>query len=217
MHVQLAEAGITVYTIDYMGEVFKKGYKTTHPHAKNMVLEVYQGLVAEGHLDPKTTTWLGDSAAGHLNLVAMDALVNDPKYSGLESPAHMFLISPFSDPMVTGETALNPANGFVILGRRIRMCMDVLRGEKPMYDRDVTPLLNDFTGYPPMTIHYSKNEALASDALRVAVKNLQAGQKTDVYCLMNMHHVPHVFGPWLASSYQSTALMIEHLDGFYKE
>jgi monoterpene epsilon-lactone hydrolase len=174
-------AGAKAITLDY-----RLAPENPYPAAVEDAKAAYEGLLAQG-VDPGQIAFAGESAGGGLAVTALLAL----RDAGTPLPAGAYLMSPYTDLTLSGETlrsresrdaVLNPA------GLRARVPDYV--GDAAADDPLISPIFGDLTGLPPLLIHVGSNEILLSDALRLAAR----AALDDVQVTLEVTPgVPHVF------------------------
>jgi acetyl esterase/lipase len=139
---------------------------------------VAAGLIALG----------GDSAGGGLTV----ALINRLRDAGEELPGCAWLVSPWTDLTMSGETlatkdALDPIMHKGYLGE---LADAYLPAETDRKDPQVSPLYADLQGLPPMLIQVGSAETLLADATRFAA----AAGAADVPVTLEIW--PHMIHAW---------------------
>jgi monoterpene epsilon-lactone hydrolase len=174
-------AGARAITLDY-----RLAPENPYPAAVDDAKAAYEGLLAQG-IDPRNIALAGESAGGGLAVATLLAL----RAAGTPLPAGAYLMSPYADLTLSGETlsgreafdaVLNPA------GLRARVPDYV--GGADTADPLISPIFGDLTGLPPLLIQVGSNEILLSDALRLAAR----AALDDVQVTLEVTPgVPHVF------------------------
>ena len=168
-----------------------------YPAAVDDARAVYDGLLAQG-VDAGQIALAGESAGGGLVVATLLAL----RDAGLPLPSSAFLMSPYVDLTLSGESMLEREESDPILtpeGLRLRVPDYV--GTAAASDPNISPIFADLTGLPPMLIQVGSSEILLSDALRLADRAAMA----DVPVTLDVTPgVPHVF--------QGFAAMLDEAD-----
>jgi acetyl esterase/lipase len=179
-------AGAKAVTLDY-----RLAPEHPYPAAVEDAQAAYGGLLEQG-IDPGQIALAGDSAGGGLAVATLLALRDD----GTPLPSCAFLMSPYADLTLSGETILAKQAVDPILtpvGLRLRV-PDYVAGADAS-DPHISPAFGDLTGLPPLLIQVGSHEVLLSDALRLAARAATA----DVPIILEVTPgVPHVFQGYAA-------------------
>jgi len=135
----------------------------------------------------------GDSAGGNLTL----GLINRLRTAGEELPACAWLISPWTDLTMSGETlATRDAVDPLIHKTYLAELADAYPIAS-IEDRDplISPLFADLAGFPPILIQVGSAETLLADATRLALA--AGGADVDV-TLQVWPHMIHAWPVWNA-------------------
>jgi epsilon-lactone hydrolase len=165
---------------------YRLGPEHPYPAAIDDARAAYEGLLAEGFA-PGQIALAGESAGGGLVVATMLAL----REAGLPLPSCGFLMSPYVDLTLAGETlttreALDPV--LTPVGLRTRVPDYVGRADAA--DPLISPIFGDLSGLPPLLIQVGTHEVLLSDALRLA----ERAALSDVAVTLEVTPgVPHVF------------------------
>jgi acetyl esterase/lipase len=135
-----------------------------YPAALRDARAAYEGLLAEG-IAPGQIALAGESAGAGLAV----ALLLDLRDSGTPLPSCAYLMSPYVDLTLSGETLtakreVDPI--FTIEGLRARI-PDYVAGADAA-DPFISPIFGDLRELPPLLIQVGSHEMLLSDALRLA-------------------------------------------------
>jgi acetyl esterase/lipase len=113
------------------------------------------------------------------------------RQAGLPMPSGAFLMSPYADLTLSGETLTERQSLDPILtpeGLRVR-APEYLAGADAA-DPLISPIFGDLRGLPPLLIQVGSHEILLSDALRLAAR----AATSDVAVTLDVTPgVPHVF------------------------
>ena len=173
--------GVNAITLDY-----RLAPEHPYPAAVEDARAAYEGLLAQG-MDPGQIVLAGDSAGGGLAV----AILLAAREAGLPMPSCAFLMSPYADLTLSGETlterqSLDPI--MTLKGLRVR-APEYLAGADAA-DPLISPIFGDLSGLPPLLIQAGSHEILLSDALRLAAR----AATTDVAVTLDVTPgVPHVF------------------------
>jgi acetyl esterase/lipase len=174
-------SGAKAVTLDY-----RLAPEHPYPAAVEDARAAYKGLLAQG-VAPGHIALAGDSAGGGLAVVTLLAL----RDAGIPLPACAYLMSPYVDLTLAGETLSEKATADPVLtpeGLRVRV-PDYVAGADTA-DPYISPIFGDITGLPPLLIQVGTHEVLLSDSLRLATRAAVA----DVAVRLEVTPgVPHVF------------------------
>ena len=178
--------GVSAITLDY-----RLAPEHPYPAAVEYARAAYEGLLAQG-MDPAQIVLAGDSAGGGLAVATMLAA----KEAGLPMPSGAFLMSPYADLTLSGETLTERQSLDPILtpeGLRVRAPEYVAGADAA--DPLISPIFGDLNGLPPLLIQVGTHEILLSDALRLAAR---AALSDVAVTLEVIPGVPHVFQGYAA-------------------
>jgi epsilon-lactone hydrolase len=141
------------------------------PAAIDDALAAYRGLLEAGYPAERIVV-AGDSAGGGLAA----ALLVATRDAGLPQPAGAWLLSPWADLAVTGESATTKAAEDLLLDREglLKSAAEYLAGE-PAANPLASPIHADLSGLAPLMITVGSAEILLDDAFRLASKAAAAG------------------------------------------
>lgn len=146
--------------------------ESPYPAAVEDALEAYRYLLEKGYT-PEQIVLCGESAGGGL----ICALCLRLKELGMEMPAGLIGISPWTDLTCSGETYEENREADPSLTEELlQFYADCYTGgvtskEKPL----VSPLFGDLTGFPPALFFVGGDEILLDDTRRLHQKLLAAG------------------------------------------
>ena len=157
-----------------------------YPAAIEDAVTAYRALLDYGVASTEIV-FAGESAGGGLVAATLVAL----KSTDLPLPAAAYVISPWADLSLTGESlatkaAADPALTPAGLARRAR---DYLGAQDPRQGA-VSPVFADLTGLPPLLIQVGGNEVLLDDSTRLATRAAADGVAVTLDVTPD---VPHVF------------------------
>ena len=178
--------GARVITVDY-----RLAPEHPYPAAVEDAQAAYRGLLSKG-VDPGRIAIAGESAGGGLAVAALLGL----RDAGTPMPASAFLMSPYADLTLSGDTivdkqAVDPLLTADALRQRVP---DYVAGWDPS-DPYISPVLGELSGLPPMLIQVGSHEVLLSDAIRLARR---AASDDVAVTLEVVPGVPHVFQAYAA-------------------
>jgi epsilon-lactone hydrolase len=174
------------FTLDY-----RLAPEHPYPAAVEDAQAAYEGLLGQG-IDPGQIALAGESAGGGLAVATLLAL----REAGRPLPSGAFLMSPYADLTLSGETLAEKRGVDPLLtpdGLRLRVA-DYVAGADAT-DPGISPIFGDLSGLPPLLIQVGSHEILLSDALRLAGRAATA----DVQVTLEVTPgVPHVFQAYAA-------------------
>jgi monoterpene epsilon-lactone hydrolase len=157
-----------------------------YPAAVDDARAAYEGLLAQG-VDAGQIALAGESAGGGLAVATLLAL----RDAGTPLPSSAFLMSPYADLTLSGETILeNQATDLVLTPEGLRLRVTDYVGGADASNPQISPVFGDLSGLPPLLIQASSHEILLSDALRLARKAAIDGVPVTLEVTPG---VPHVF------------------------
>lgn len=150
--------GATVWVVDY-----RLAPEHPYPAAPDDCEEVYNGLLQQG-VAPNQLALAGDSAGGNLVLVTMQRV----RRAGAPLPAAAVLYSPWVDLRCTSESYYTQKDTDPMLtGPWLRRMREYYRNGEDVHHPELSPLLGDLAGMPPILLHVGSNEVLLNDALNL--------------------------------------------------
>jgi monoterpene epsilon-lactone hydrolase len=157
-----------------------------YPAAVDDARAAYVGLLAQG-VDASQIALAGESAGGGLAVATLLAL----RDAGTPLPSSAFLMSPYVDLTLSGETLLgNEAVDPILTPDGLRLRVPDYVGGADASDPQISPVFGDLSGLPPLLIQVGSHEILLSDAIRLAGR----AAKDDVAVTLEVvPGVPHVF------------------------
>jgi len=173
--------GVRAITLDY-----RLAPEHPYPAAVDDARAAYEGLLGQG-VDPGRIVLAGESAGGGLAVAVLLAA----REAGLPMPSCAYLMSPYADLTLSGESLVARESLDPILtpaGLRVRAPEYV--GGADAADPLISPIFGDLRGLPPLLIQVGSHEILLSDALRLA----ERAALSDVAVTLDVTPgVPHVF------------------------
>jgi acetyl esterase/lipase len=173
--------GVKAFTVDY-----RLGPEHPYPAAVDDARAAYEGLLDQG-VEPGRIALAGESAGGGLAVATLLAL----RAAGTPLPSCAFLMSPYADLTLSGETLTEKQSVDPILtpeGLRVRV-PDYVSAADPA-DPLISPVFADLRGLPPLLIQVGSHEVLLSDAIRLAGRAAVADVPVRLEVTAG---VPHVF------------------------
>lgn len=136
----------------------------------------------------------GDSAGGGLSL----ALTLRLKERGEALPDALYLISPWTDLTITGESARSKAGADPMLRpENLAEAARLYAGEGDPASPDCSPLFANLAGLPPVLIQVGTDEILLDDSVRLAQRLDAAGVEVRCEVWDKMWHDFPLFAPLL--------------------
>lgn len=179
-------AGTRLISVDY-----RLAPEDPYPAAIDDAVAAYRGLLDSG-LSPSAIAIAGESAGAGLAAATLVAL----KEEGLPQPSSAFLMSPWVDLTLSGESLTEKAEVDPALtpqGLERRAADYVASGDRA--NALISPIYADLTGLPPLLIQGGSHEILLNDATRLAARAATA----DVAVTLEVTSgVPHVFQAFAA-------------------
>jgi monoterpene epsilon-lactone hydrolase len=173
--------GVNAITLDY-----RLAPEHPYPAALDDSRAAYEGLLAQG-MDPGQIVLAGESAGGGLAVATLLA----SREAGLTMPSCAFLLSPYADLTLSGETLVERESLDPILSPAgLRVHAPEYVGGADAADPLISPIFGDLRGLPPLLIQVGSHEILLSDAVRLA----ERAALSDVAVTLDVTPgVPHVF------------------------
>jgi epsilon-lactone hydrolase len=175
-----------VITVDY-----RLAPENPYPAALEDARAAYEGLLQQG-VDPGRIAFAGESAGAGLAMATLLTL----RDAGTTLPSSAFLMSPYADLTLSGESvvdkaALDPLLTPDNLRRRVTDYVANADASDPY----ISPIYGDLAGLPPLLIQVGSHEILLSDAIRLGARAANA----DVAVTLDVvPGVPHVFQAYAA-------------------
>ena len=173
--------GVRAITLDY-----RLAPEHPYPAAVDDARAAYEGLLGQG-VDPGRIVLAGESAGGGLAVAVLLAA----REAGLPMPSCLYLMSPYADLTLSGESlvareSLDP----ILTPEGLRVRAPEYLGGADAADPLISPIFGDLSGLPPLLIQVGSHEILLSDALRLAAR----AATSDVAVTLEVTPgAPHVF------------------------
>lgn len=157
------------------------------PAALDDAVTAYQALLADPEAGPISIA--GDSAGGNLVL----ALLLKIKDLGLAMPRAAVALSPVVDLSLSNPSfTANADTDHLLPGDWGKRCIDDYVGSHDRTAPLLSPIHGDFTGCPPVLVHYDTTEVLADDGAKI-VDHLQShGVHVETEVTSGLTHVWHL-------------------------
>lgn len=194
---QLAFASKSIaYSLDY-----SLAPECPYPSALNDVVAAYRALLASGAI-ASDIVLCGDSSGGGLALGLAIAL----RAHGLPQPAGLFLMSPWVDLSLSGESHQAKAQvDFMCNYAELEHWAKLYAGDA-RHERCMTPPTSaELFRLPPLLIHVGSEEILFSDSLQLAHNVGLAGGKVQLSVGANMPHTWHYMWPFVTAAREAIA------------
>lgn len=176
------EAGAVVHVPDY-----RRAPEHPYPAALDDVHAAYLALLEEGH-DPRKIALAGDSAGGQLCL----ALALRLRKRGEPAPAGLALISPWADLTLTDPRVMATTDDPFLRPSWLAQGAELYARDHDRTNPELSPLLADLSGLPPMLVHVGSTEPLLADALRLTDKVRAAGGEISLEVFEGYWHDLHM-------------------------
>ena len=170
-----------VISVDY-----RLAPENPYPAAVDDALAAYEALLDNG-VAPSDIVFAGESAGGGL---AIATLVNARDH-GLALPAAAFVMSPYVDLTLAGETMETKREADPLLSRELLepRVADYTQGQDAALGL-ISPIFADLSDLPPLIIQAGSHEVLLDDAVRLARQAATADVEVTLEIIPG---VPHVF------------------------
>ncbi|HEX2246997.1 MAG TPA: alpha/beta hydrolase fold domain-containing protein [Arthrobacter sp.] len=197
-------AGVSLFSAEY-----RLAPEHRYPAAIDDALDAYRGLIEEGFA-PEQIVVAGDSAGGGLAAALLVAL----KDAGLQQPAAAWLLSPWADLALSGESVLSKAHEDKLLdGPGLKKTAgDYLNGTDSRTPL-ASPIYADLSGLAPLFIHVGSREILLDDAVRLAARAGAAGTSARLEIGPGLFHDWPLFAFMLSEGREALAAAGEFLAG----
>ena len=159
------------------------------PAAQDDAVDAYQYLLDSGYL-PEHIAIAGESAGGGLAL----SLALRLRDEGKPMPACIVAISPWADLTLSGSSYNNNVRLDPTLIRESLAYYVIAYAAGHEDEAYVSPVLGDFTGFPPTLLFAGSDEILLSDAKTVHKRLKKAGVESKLVIGEGMWHVYPLYG-----------------------
>lgn len=172
-------------------------------------LSAYRWLLEQGYASKQIAIG-GDSAGGGLALATTLTL----REAGEPLPGALFLLSPWTDLTLSGETmhtrrSIDPIFSSEDGLQYAPTYLGVEDATNPL----ISPIFADLHDFPPTLIHVGNDEILLADSTRLAEKMEAAGVPVEIKVWEGMWHVFQAFAPFAPEALMS----LEEIGEFLKK
>lgn len=174
-------SGIPVLAIDYC---LAPEYK--YISIIDDCVTAYKWLLNQG-FSPKNIVIGGESAGASLTLMTLITL----RDTGIQYPSAVFLLSPVTDFInLDGESYKTRANVDPMLKMEYwNIIIPLFTGNIKTKPTILSPVRQNFTGFPPMLIQVGNDEIILSDSTRLAERAKKCGVDVTIQVWDHMWHV----------------------------
>ena len=135
-----------------------------YPAALQDATAAYRGLLDSG-VDPRSIAIVGESAGGGLAVALLASLAEN----GLAQPAAAFLLSPWTDLTLSGETMASMVGIDPVFTReKVSVRAADYVGSADPADPSISPIFADLHGLSPILIQVGSHEILLDDSISLA-------------------------------------------------
>lgn len=191
--------------------LFSLDYRLTpeHPHPAQIedAVAAYRFLLARG-VPPNRLVLCGDSAGGHLVLMALIAL----REAGLPQPSLAMALSPWTDIGRRGASQFGNDRYDMVQGEQTLQYARWLKGDGEYSDAQLSPMGQDFRGVAPIYLQAGGKEILVDMIRDFARHAARQGARVRLDVWEKMNHEFHAYGDSLPQSRQAIARLREAVD-----
>lgn len=199
------ETGRRVLAVDY-----RLAPENPFPNGLDDAVAAYRWLLDKQGIPAKNIVIGGDSAGGGLTMATLVRL----KEAKAPMPRATFLLSPWTDLAITGESVRTKAkqDPFITPDGLPFIAGQYLQGTDPRNPL-ASPLYADLSGLPPLLIQVGECECLLDDSRRLAEKAKTAGVDVTIDVWDEMIHVFQAFAPVTEEGKAGIRRIAEYLNG----
>jgi epsilon-lactone hydrolase len=189
-HRELAARIMDVAGVKVLLPEYRLAPEYPFPAAIEDTVRIYRWLLNQGY-DSKNIIFVGDSSGGGLS-VATSLLLRDQNDS---LPAAVVCLSPWVDLTSSGESyTKNRDNDPYLRVDGVKEAALLYAGSESLDHRLISPVFDDFSGFPPLFIQVGSSEILLSDAEMLAQQARLAGVEVSFKIWDGMWHVWQISG-----------------------
>jgi len=131
-----------------------------------------------------------DSAGGGLALITAARVTQAPRDGGTPSPIAAYVMSPWTDLALTGDSLERRAKHDPLLTRgALENARELYLGQTDPKNPRASPLYGEPIGLPPVLLHVGEDEILLEDARRYADRSSKSGCEAELHIWPGMAHV----------------------------
>ncbi len=194
--------GMRVLAIDY-----RLAPEHPYPAALDDSMAAYRWLIDEAGFDPKRIIISGDSAGGGLSLSTLLKI----RELGLPQPLTAFLMSPWADLTISGDSAQTDHDPLLPLDA-VREWATWYAGDTPANNPYISPVFADLNDLPPMLVHVGNAEILLDDSIRLAANAEKSNTALTLDVWDGMFHVWHMGWAVVPEARQALIKGVEYLE-----
>ncbi len=179
-----------------------------YPAAVDDAIGAYRAMLANG-VDPRSVAIVGDSAGGGLTM----ALVLRAKQQGLPIPAAAVVLSPWVDLTCSAPSIdRNDSVDDMLSAGALRRAAALYAGSADPATPDISPLLGELSGSPPVLVTVDSSETLLDDSLRLVDRLRACGGRVELRQTTGLFHVWPILVPFLPEARRTVRDIIAFLD-----
>lgn len=188
---------------------YRKAPEHPFPAGLEDVIAGYHALLARGYAGRIIIA--GDSAGGGLAL-GLSSYICD---QDLPQPLCIVALAPSVDQSFSGETITsNAESDAVLVGTRTEFLKNLYMGDQDTQSDYASPLVENFSGAPPVLIQASEGEILLDDALRMQNHLLEQGVDVRAETWPNNIHVFQILVGYVPESRAALRQVAEFITPF---
>ena len=179
-----------------------------YPAALDDAVGAYRALLARS-VDPRSVAVVGDSAGGGLTM----ALVLRAKHLSLPLPAAAVVLSPWVDLTCSAPSIdRNDTADDMLSAGALRRAAGLYAGSAGLASPDISPLMGDLSGMPPVFVTVDNSETLLDDSLGLVLRLRAGGSRVELRQTTGLFHVWPILVPFLPEARRTATDIIAFLD-----